>query len=437
MSFLDVFFTYYRNVKNNGTPFPQRGTTNYVGLVVTDDPVNNQTIVAGSSGSGGISSVSGTAPIAVANGTTAPVVSIPPASASTAGSMSIADYNTLHGSLVTSVAVTAPITNSGTSTAPNIGIPASSASTAGTMSTSDFTKLAGVESGAQAVTFAHVNTALAAANADVSINTHKLTNVVAGVASTDAANVGQITGGNTTRGAYGSLPGSPVDGQRYIPSNPSYELISFGGVWYQNLGGIWLQRPPLAATLSTHTNFQTGTSIADGVGGTLVFTVTGENANHIQTAGSSIGAPSTAIIECKCEVITSVADTASAAFVTGGVYMRESGTNKVAEISVSTYTTNSSALEIRTAKWASNTSQTSSVAYTPSNAAGCLMRLRIASGVLYFEVCSDAANWEPLMHDNVTNYFTTAPDEYGVLSRPNGAVTNPTAWVVYPYLKQA
>lgn len=64
----------------------------------------------------------------------------------------------------------------------------------GLMSGSSLTKLNGVESGAQVVTEAHVRTALAAATADVSINSHKLTNASTPTASTDVATKGYADG---------------------------------------------------------------------------------------------------------------------------------------------------------------------------------------------------------------------------------------------------
>jgi hypothetical protein len=51
----------------------------------------------GGGGGGGVSSVTGTAPIVVANGTTTPAVSISPASGSAAGSMASADFTKLAG----------------------------------------------------------------------------------------------------------------------------------------------------------------------------------------------------------------------------------------------------------------------------------------------------------------------------------------------------
>jgi hypothetical protein len=106
---------------------------------------------------GGVSQVSGTAPIDVATGTTTPVVSIRAATTGAAGSMSAADKTKLDGvatgatanvGTVTNVTGAAPIVvATGTST-PAISIAAASTVAPGSMSAADKTKLDGVTAGA-------------------------------------------------------------------------------------------------------------------------------------------------------------------------------------------------------------------------------------------------------------------------------------------------
>jgi hypothetical protein len=115
---------------------------------------------AGGGGGGGtVTAVSGTAPIAVATGTTTPVVSIAAATTGAPGSMSAADKLKLDGvaanatanvGTVTSTTGTAPIqVATGTST-PVVSITAATTAAAGSMSGADKTKLDGVAPGATA-----------------------------------------------------------------------------------------------------------------------------------------------------------------------------------------------------------------------------------------------------------------------------------------------
>jgi hypothetical protein len=113
----------------------------------------------GGGGVGTVTAVSGTAPIAVATGTTTPVVSIAAATTGAPGSMSAADKLKLDGvaanatanvGTVTSTTGTAPIqVATGTST-PVVSITAATTAAAGSMSGADKTKLDGVAPGATA-----------------------------------------------------------------------------------------------------------------------------------------------------------------------------------------------------------------------------------------------------------------------------------------------
>jgi hypothetical protein len=102
-------------------------------------------ITAASSGTaGGVTSVSGTAPIASSGGAT-PAISIQKATASVDGYLDAADWNTFNSKgsgTVTSVSGTAPIVSSG-GTTPAISLPQATASVDGYLDNTDFATFAG------------------------------------------------------------------------------------------------------------------------------------------------------------------------------------------------------------------------------------------------------------------------------------------------------
>jgi hypothetical protein len=113
--------------------------------------------ISATAGGGGVSTVTGTAPI-VSSGGGSPAISITAATGSVPGSMSAADKTKLDGiaagatanvGTVTGVTGTAPITSSG-GAAPAIGIAAATTSLPGSMSAADKAKLDGVAAGATA-----------------------------------------------------------------------------------------------------------------------------------------------------------------------------------------------------------------------------------------------------------------------------------------------
>ncbi len=64
MSWLDALFLKYRTVRTSGVDVPQRSSTNYIGMIVTDDPVNDQTNVT----NGGATTPTGTGVVHVVAG---------------------------------------------------------------------------------------------------------------------------------------------------------------------------------------------------------------------------------------------------------------------------------------------------------------------------------------------------------------------------------
>lgn len=111
--------------------------------ISTSGTYPNFTITNTSPSSGGtVTNVSGTSPIAVANGTTTPTVSIQVANSTQSGYLTSTDWNTFNnkqpaGTYVTSVGATAPITSTG-GTTPTIAIPVASASANGYLSSTDW-----------------------------------------------------------------------------------------------------------------------------------------------------------------------------------------------------------------------------------------------------------------------------------------------------------
>jgi hypothetical protein len=103
-----------------------------------------------------------------------------------------------------------------------------SGSAAGFLASADFTKLAGIESGAQVVSAAHVLTALAAAAGDVSVNSHKITNLATPAAGNDATNktyVDAIVTASRVLAAL-ALAGGDIDVHGQIVRNAGGPLIS-------------------------------------------------------------------------------------------------------------------------------------------------------------------------------------------------------------------
>lgn len=90
------------------------------------------------------------------------------------------------GGGVTAVSGAAPVTSSGGST-PQIGIDAATTSTAGSMSSGDKTKIDGIEASADVTDEVNVRTALAALTADASLNSRKITSLADPTSAQDAA----------------------------------------------------------------------------------------------------------------------------------------------------------------------------------------------------------------------------------------------------------
>lgn len=128
---------------------------------VTITQVGNSLAIS-SSYANAVTSVGGTAPITSSGGTT-PVISIPEASLSTGGYMSIADKAKLDSMSVSASVITvtanAPLTSSG-GQSPNLTLPVASQTAGGYMSSTDKTKLDGLPSSVASVSASYLVTSL-------------------------------------------------------------------------------------------------------------------------------------------------------------------------------------------------------------------------------------------------------------------------------------
>ena len=135
----------------SAAPFTNLTIQSILGYIpIGDAPSNGITYgrkngawVAVTSSSGTVTSVSGTSPISVANGSSTPAVSISQATTSTDGYLSATDWNTFNnkqpsGTYVTNVTGTSPVVSSG-GTTPAISIPAANATTNGYLTSADWT----------------------------------------------------------------------------------------------------------------------------------------------------------------------------------------------------------------------------------------------------------------------------------------------------------
>jgi hypothetical protein len=104
------------------------------------------------------------------------------------------------------------------------------------MSSSDFNKLSGIESGAQVTSFARVNTALSGANADISVNSQKITNLASPSASTDADTKGARY--TAISAAVGSLVSSVTGTAPIVSSGGTTPAISISAASGSNAGSM-------------------------------------------------------------------------------------------------------------------------------------------------------------------------------------------------------
>ena len=207
--------------------------TPVIGLTVFDTDIKdimtyNGTgwVTSGSSSSSGVTSVSGSAPINVVNGTSTPVISIPVATSGQAGYLSAADWSTFNSKgsgTVTGVSTSAPLTGSFT-TSGTVGINKASTSQDGYLAAADFTNFNTAFGWGSPASYGYLKAdGTVAATGNLNLNTHLITNLAGPSAATDAANksyVDSIAAGLAWQARVINIlatpPSSPASGDRYI-----------------------------------------------------------------------------------------------------------------------------------------------------------------------------------------------------------------------------
>ena len=178
---------------------------------------------------GGVTAVTGNAPITSTGGAT-PAIGITPATDAAAGSMSAADKTKLDGiapgAAVASVTASLPLTSSG-GTTPNLAILPATEATPGSMSAADKTKLDGLGAG-----------------------------------------------GSNIFGAFSTRPASALVGSQFVTADGPVDFVWNGTLWLPLISGNVLPPPPLATagwtTLQAGTGGAAAGSISDAQGTILI-----------------------------------------------------------------------------------------------------------------------------------------------------------------------
>ena len=237
-------------------------------------------------GSGGtVTSVSGTAPISVATGTTTPVISISQATTSTDGYLSSTDWNTFNnkqpaGAYLTAVTADAPLSGAGTS-ASHLVISQANTTTDGYLSSTDWNTFNNKQPAGTYVT----SISIASSNGFTGTSSGGATPSL-----TLATSVTGILKGN------GTAISAATSGTDYAPATSGTSILYGDGA-----GGF------SNVTIGTGVSFAGGTLSATGTGGT----VTSVAALTLGTTGTDLS--STVANGTTTPVITLQVPTASAA----------------------------------------------------------------------------------------------------------------------------
>ena len=195
--------------------------------------------------SGGVTSVSGTAPVASSGGTT-PAISMAAASSGVNGYMTGTYATKLDGiatgaqpGTVTSVSGTVPIVSSG-GTTPTISIPAATSSVNGYATSTQITKLDGIETGATAdQTPAEIVAAIA--GQDIAPTTSAQTNVYTETlrVKTSSSGISLGTNGGTAIMYFSNTPGDGTTSYRsFIPGGNGTLGLGWTGARWADIWGV-------------------------------------------------------------------------------------------------------------------------------------------------------------------------------------------------------
>ncbi len=248
-----------------------------VGLVVYDTDVKDLMIntptgwaTPGSSAASGVTLVSGTAPVLVANGNTTPTISLPAASAGVSGYLSGADWSTFNAKgsgTVTGVTASAPLVSSGGAT-PNLTLSTVPLGSGGTGATDAASARASLGLG----TAAELNTGTASGNIPVLDGTGKLPSSLVPIS------------GLTYKGSQ-TLAGDPT-----VPIEVSgnYYIISVAGTEHSSgLGfnpGDWMISNGVAWDKITNS-----VAVASVAGKTGVVTLSSADLTDVNLSGNGLG----------------------------------------------------------------------------------------------------------------------------------------------------
>jgi len=228
---------------------------------------------------GTVTSVTGTAPISVATGTTTPAISISQATTSTNGYLSSTDWNTFNnkqpsGAYLTTVTADSPLTGSGTS-ASHLSIPVATSTANGYLSSTDWTTFNNKQPSGTYVT-------------SVSGTTGRITSTGGVTPIIDLAS-GIATAGTT--GSSTLIPVITVDTYGRVTtittaSNPQGTVTSVGGTG--TVSGI-----TLSGTVTSSGNLTLGGTLdlssPPAIGGTTANTITGTTITGTKFVGISGG----------------------------------------------------------------------------------------------------------------------------------------------------
>lgn len=227
--------------------------------------------------------------------------------------------------------------------------------------------------------------------------------------------VGQVAsapGSTNTVGLFASRAGlAPTEGDTFTATDGARGTwVYTGGSWRPKIGDIIGTEPTITGFV-TEDNWSTSTIAKSGG----VVTMTGPNngsaaANVIY---KTIPVPTAFGLTAHMELLS---NHGNVSVLSGaGLAMREDATGKLAVWHLTSYNNQTF---VTIAYYASSGSISGLEKLGMIQGASCWLRVRRASTTLYFEAGTALAT---LSTATLTSYFTTAPDQYGLMNKGDGA----------------